>query len=428
LAGAIVVVVVAAAGAILIPRCAARGDVGIYLDAGRAVLENADPYAGSSVGTGYLYPPFFAFMMAPLTPCPLFGVAALWFVVNAGALVLLFATSLYLLESPPSGMAPWFRNKLAALADGKFNWVVVGSLILTVRFWFDNLAYGHINILVWGLSLLAVYFVVVGKRVAGGALLGAAVATKFITAPVLLFLIMRKEYRAALFALATAAALYIAPAAIVGWGRNGELLSAWYGNVLRSGCVEYYFYADVYNMSLPSWGYVYGRLLGLCGPNFLFTEPASFRRLTWVAAGLFMLPLALSFFLEGRKSAAARAARGDETRWLQLSLIILTGLLLQPLVWMTYYVAAVFPYMAVLYVLRRARAGARVVAFGLVGLSFAALSLSSDFVGPQIRGVCYQYKCVTWAGLFLYAAVAFALFGAYAGRLFRRARGAEEVA
>jgi hypothetical protein len=420
------VVTVAAFAAVLIPRSAARGDVAIYLEAGRAVLRGADPYAGSSVGAGYLYPPFFAFLMALLAPLPRLGVAALWFFGNAGALGVLFATSLYLLESPPRGMGPWFRAKLAALAEGKLNWVVVGSLLLTARFWFDNLAYGHINVSVWAVSLFAVYVVYAGRRFAGGALLGAGLATKFIVAPVLLFLILKREFRAAVFALAAVAVLYLAPAALVGWGANAELLSAWYDNVLRSGGVEYYLYADAYNMSLPSWASVYGPLLGLCEPDALFGDPASFRRLTWVLAGLCALPVAVAFFLRRREANAAGAGPG-ETRALQLSLLIVAGLLLPPLVWITYYVAAVLPYMAVLYVLRRAPAGVRAVGFGLVALSFAAHGLSGDFVGPAVRSACFKYKCVTWAGLFLYAAVAAALFYPYAGRLLRGIRGARQA-
>jgi hypothetical protein len=83
-----------------IGRCARHGDTKFFFAAGGAVLTGGDPYVDSVVGGGYLYPPFFTVLMVPFYLMPRLLAETLWFALNFASLVVLFATSLYLLEAP----------------------------------------------------------------------------------------------------------------------------------------------------------------------------------------------------------------------------------------------------------------------------------------------------------------------------------------
>jgi hypothetical protein len=395
-----------------VERYPERGDFGIYYQVGRAAVAGGDLYADSHLGAGYVYPPFFALLMVPFSVMPLRVSAAAWFVINLGSVFLLFAASLYLLERPrATGMAPWLRSKLEAMWYGKFDLVLVATAAVTCRFWLHGLRWCNINALVWAISLLGVYFAFTRKRTVGGALLGVAVATKVMTAPVLLFLLLRKEYRAVVCAAAVVAALYLLPAAAFGWARNAALLGEWYERVLRAGAVEYYFYVDDYNQSLGALGYAYAKWFSGGEATEFLTAKRLLPIYNWATRAVLGSFVAVAAFkcLRPPTRGDGRGSLGD---CLLLSIIILSGLLLQPLTWSPYYVGTVFPYMTVLYALRVSGRGVvTALGYALVGLSFVGHTMAvTDLWGPAVDEFGYRYKIITWGVLALYAAVVVLVF------------------
>jgi len=408
----VVVLAVVAFSVKYIERSAARGDCLFYFAAGDAILANGDPYAGSSLAySGYLCAPFFALVMVPFALMPRVVAASLWFVFNFGSLILLFSVSLYLLESPAVPIAPWLKRKLANLGRGKWNWVLVATAVVSARLWWDNLGSGQINVPLWAFAFLGVYFIQRGKRVTGGAVLGAAVLAKLMVAPLLLYLLIRREYRALLSVVIAAAVLCLASAAFLGWSRNVDLHRRWHEVVLRPAVVEYFYYTLDRNESVPAALYAYNSLLNrgdLTG--FLYLR----RHSRWVnAAAVALFAAVIAFFVVkcGFIKKCARPAAGDN---LLLSLIVLTGVLLQPLTWLQHYVVAIFPYMTVLYYARRGeRGGARYACYALVALSFAGHTLTTaDIWGVATEDVFFRLKIITFAILLLYAAVVIQLFAA----------------
>lgn len=389
-----------------------RGDLRTFIVAGKGIWENTQPYAGSSAGAGFIYPPYFAVLMVPFALPPRVVGATAWFAFNFAALVLLFATSLYMLERPAATMAPWLRAKLRALWNGKINAVLAAAVVITGPLWLENLNFGTINVHLCALALLGVYFAATGKRAVGGLLLGAAVAPKFVIAPVLLYVLIEKEYRVVAYALATVAALYVAPAAVLGWGRNAALFGAWYGKVIGPAKGAAFAYGMGYNISLIAAIYRLCVSAGICGADFIYRSPFVFNGLNVVLAAAFLSPLA--FYALKRRRVGGETGRRDEgvADALRLSLIIVCGLLFVPFTWGAYYVAAVLPVMAVLYALRRMSSRpARFVCPALLALFFVAFACltSSDIWGEE-RFAFYYYGLVTAGGLCLYAAVVVALF------------------
>jgi len=388
-----------------------RGDIAIFFDAARGIIENRDPYAGSCVGCGFINPPYFALLMVPFAAAPRVVAATVWFLLNFASLVLLFATALYLLERPGVGIAPWLRAKLRRLATGKLNIFVVAAAVITAPLWYENLTYGQINIHISTLSLLGVYFATAGGRLVGGALLGAAFAPKLFTVPVLLYLLIKREYRAVAYALLVAVALFVAPAALLGWGRNAALLQSWYDNVIGPAKGLAFVYGGDFNISLIAVIYRLCRSLGLEDSALIYRRTFNLNTLNWVLAALFLSPLAVSILRGRRGRNAGGGHAGTTVDGLRLSLIIVTGLLVIPFTWAGYYVAAAFPVMAVVFSLRETPSRITRV-LGLLGTAFFLVAFgvftSTDLWGAA-KAVFYKYGAVTAGGLSLYAAVTISL-------------------
>lgn len=388
-----------------VQRSVEEADVLRYFEAGEAILTGADPYAGSSLATaGYLCAPFFAVLMVPFAIVPRVAALAAWFVLSFGSLLLLFGVSLYLLESPDVALSAWLRGKWANLRAGKWNWVLVATAVLSARLWWDNLGSGQINVLLWTFGLLGVYLVRRRKEVAGGAILGAAVLVKLMAAPLLLYLLIRRGWRALISAAVAAAILSAGAALFLGWGRNAELNRRWYQVVIKPAAVEDYFYVIERNESVPASLYAYNSLINRkCPPRYVYVR----RHFAWVkgaAAALFAAVIAFFVVKCGFLKKRPAAAAADN---LLLALIVLTGVLLQPLAWLQHFVVAVFAYMAVLYYAPRiGGAGVRYACYVLLALSFAGHTLiAADIWGVATESLFFRLKIVTFAIILLYAAV-----------------------
>jgi hypothetical protein len=395
-----------------IERSAARGDCLFYFDGGGAIWAGGDPYAGSSLAySGYLCAPFLALAMVPFSLMPRVVAASLWFVFNFLSLILFFSVSFYLLESPSEPIAPWLKRKLANLGRGKWNWVLVATAVVSARLWGDNLASGQINLPLWAFAFLGVYFVRRGKEVRGGAVLGTVLLAKLMAAPLLLYLFIRRGYRALLSVVIAVGVLCLVSVAFLGWSRNADLNRRWYEVVLRPAAVEYFYYTLDRNESVGASLYAYNRLLhGGDVTGFAYLR----RHSLWVyatTAALFASVIAFFVVRCGFIKRRGGTPSGDN---LLLSLIALTGVLLQPLTWLQHFAVAIFPYMAVLYYARRnERGGARYASYALVALSFAAHTLTTaDIWGAAAEDAFFRLKIITLAMLLLYAAVVIQLFAA----------------
>jgi len=163
----------------------------------------------------YIYPPIWAFLLAPLTKLISFSsFATVLLALNAAALVLMpqLAARLTLGHSPsPRLAALWSIGALAALLP------VHGMLIAYMQ--------GQIQILVAFLTLLALERTQNGRPVAGGAALGLAIALKLAPLPVALIWLIAGERRAGLVALATAAALGAFSVLLAGWPLHESFLA-----------------------------------------------------------------------------------------------------------------------------------------------------------------------------------------------------------
>jgi len=181
-----------------------------FYSASRALRSGADPYLpamawinsyqpagnGGLFGTKvYVYAPFFGFLITPLTILPQYVALTLWDFLNVGFLV----ATIYLALDAAGMRVRWAI--LIALA-------AAASLIQAVhKEWY----LGQTDVFILCLITFSFWVRVRGHKDAAGILLGVACAIKPTMAPLLFFLLWKREFRYALLAGVSGALLLFVP-------------------------------------------------------------------------------------------------------------------------------------------------------------------------------------------------------------------------
>ena len=381
-----------------------------YYWAGEQVFKGADLY--TYVLDGYIYPPFFAVAMYPLSLLPRTLAAASWYAGNVVSLVALFGVTYYLLVNPARALMPWARERWREIKRGKVDAVVVITFIATAPFWVLNLQLGQINIYLWALVVLAVYFDRRGIPLAAGGILGCACAIKLAPALIFLYFLFRRRYAVVAVAVFTGVLLFLAPAAVTGWGRNAELVREWEWRVVRAGMVEDFVYRVEGNQSLGALIYRCCRSLGFSPAeeplDVVAVKPVlKLATLAWVAV-LF----AVGLLRRRPLPPGPDEARGVMFDNLYLSMIVTSAALVSPFAWDAHFVVLVIPFMAVAYALRTfvRRRVVRGVAIALLSGGVLLSVVTSNMWGAAVAAAAYHYRGVAAAAILVYAAVVLLLF------------------
>ena len=185
-------------------------DLTSYLLSARALWDGQSPY-GLDTPFPYIYPLFLAFAIVPLAILP-YGAAVIgWFAASVAALgaILLGPTKLGTSE----GGRRWTSGSAVAAA---------AAVLVTFNVIQNNLLNGQVNFFVVLCCALAVKQT---RAIAAGAWLGAAIALKLMPALLLVYFVVRRQFRAILVAAATALVLALAPSVLILSGSGAEVES-----------------------------------------------------------------------------------------------------------------------------------------------------------------------------------------------------------
>ena len=200
-----------------------HGDYPTWYAIGRLALAGGNVYPIANDGTfAFLYPPFAALLLAPLT---IFGREGMIFV-----LVLVNVASWW--------AAVHFSRRLSAVAEydcglPKFSprpwWLIVLPSLLWISYIYDMFDLGQPNLLLLALMLAGLALLRSGRNWPAGAAFAAATALKAFPIAVLPYLLWRRRYRRAALAMIvfTIAFLVLAPAPFRGLRRSVADLSTW---------------------------------------------------------------------------------------------------------------------------------------------------------------------------------------------------------
>jgi len=227
-------------------------DFTVFTTASAALLVGNDPYAATSPrGWPYLYPPFFALLVAPLRQLPTHIQALCWFVINAG---LLFGC---LYEARRIGLIIWQE---ALAADPSQNepcsapgwrrppgWIGILAFLAALLPALDCLQAGQTGHAILYPLLVGLRWLITAstwqRRALAGVVLAVPIAIKVTPAlPVPLLVavqLLRRPRRHALqtfagLAAASAACWLLLPSMAVGWRCNYRLLARWYQQIGRA--------------------------------------------------------------------------------------------------------------------------------------------------------------------------------------------------
>jgi hypothetical protein len=374
------------------------GDFDAYYAAGRRVLANETLYAGSAIAFGFIGPPVQALMFAPFALLDPQTSRLAWFIVNTALLVYALATWLGLFAPGKNGEArdatgPGWRRGLSLFTSPPAVLSILAvAFPLQTQFEHQNL-----NIVLLALAAFATDALMRHRAVGGGVALGIASALKIYPVVALVWLGLRREWRAFGAGVAAAAALTLAPVLVRGPHAFVADLSDWQA-LAASGWPT-----RRANQSLVA---MWGRYLLGEGPNGFPTLTLDQPLVLWLAAAtalVVIIPLVIALWR--LKSLSLQLVE---------ELICVSGLaiLLSPIAWEHYWVGF-FPLFLTLALYgwasdlswrttwqsRWAR-----VSF-VIGLVCVTV-LSRPIVGWHGARAVRAWSLMTWAGLVMCAAFA----------------------
>ncbi len=198
-----------------------KTDFQVYARAAWAVRAGEDPYAVTdNNGWHYIYPPAFAIIMVPLADpypflprdgyLPFWLSAGIWYVLGlVAALYSVHAFASALMPEVVRGSRLWWVARTVPLL------VCLGGVVLTI-------SRGQVNTVLIALVAAGFSAAVRNRRVASGAWLASAAVLKIIPVILVLFPLIRRDWRGVAGGVATAALLLFAlPAAV--WGLPGAI-------------------------------------------------------------------------------------------------------------------------------------------------------------------------------------------------------------
>ncbi len=336
------VLVIAGAALYVMRYGAARfswADFRTFYQAGLDVRAGRDPYLGAisfintytPAGNGsywttqaYVYAPFFAYLMVPLTLLPHYGALTTWDLLNVAFLVLSVYAALR-----AAGLVP--RPTMVVLLTA------AAAVTLPVHREWDL---GQSDLLVMALVCAALWARSAGRGGLGGLLLGAGCAVKPELLLLAVFLLWRRDFRFGLSAAASAVVLGLAPFLLLGQRAWTDFWTAWS------------FWSDQYLPFLHNEAPkgVLARLFTLNPAARPLAVAPSVETVLWIAVALIVVGLTVSVL-------STRPLRRDSLSLLEVGLAIEAIMLVSPLTERPYFLFLLIPLIGLFCWFREAGVG-----------------------------------------------------------------------
>ncbi len=296
----------------------------------------------------YLYPPFFAVALLPLTLLSYPAAFAMWLTLNVGFLA--GALLLYL------------RSRKGATAL-----TIAACVLFTGAFYpvWHHLKIGQSSLLVLLMLTGCLALLRRGHDGTAGIVLSGAILLKLTPAILIFFLVLRRRWRAAAAAAAGALLLSAASAAATGW----QAQATYYTRMVPLLSAGTAFYPN------QSFNGFLTRLMGAGDYRRAdLSVDLQTPRLAAAVAGAALV--AISIFAVARR----RREEGEEVEEDGFATLILASLLVSPISWEHHYVLALLPA----WMLARRWCAARAVPWGLPAAAGLSLALAGSYVGVAV--------------------------------------------
>lgn len=315
----------------------------------------------------FKYPPFYAFLISPLSFLSEYQAALLWHLINWVFMVLIFYCLVRILNSK------------------RYILIVLLGFIYSFRFILENLDQGQANISFLAFTVFALYFYLKDRKIASSFFLVASILFKYLSLLFLPLFILKKDYKYIMRVIFFAPLLYFSPIIITGFRRMVQL---------SQGNIVFLFQSSLDKYSIT------------CYPNQSLL--AAFRRLfsqnQWYSTQLFQLSdKAISIvFIAVSLMLLIIAVLPKRDLRINFGLIAILVALLNPNGWKNSFVWLLIPAMTMFYFIFEKKIKDRVSLIMLI-LSFVFCSLTSEFVVYSWAGDLFEiYSFITWGALMLF--------------------------
>ncbi len=384
---------------------AAPEDLHSWLLGGRAVIEGRDPYSLHTAGwMWFALPPWFALAMVPMAALPVGVAAAAWETVALAA----------------AAAAVWLGARVVACGRRPRDFVLaLAPFLLVFRTFDSDLRLLQINSIVLAAIVVGLLLVVRGREFAGGLALGVAACVKLTPVLFLPYLLFTRRLRASAGVTCGVVVLATLPAVWFGWSGNARLLDEYLSERVLRVSEGTEAGNRVPGQSLRSMTF---RLL--TESEFETARPAAKadggpRTVNVVDLDPRTVQVVYRFLVAAMLGALALVlwrARGapPQSSWaFEVSLVLLTMLLVSPYSRKAHFVAVVVPVGACLAYLKarpRIDGNFKLVAAAL-GVVLVLLGLSTEgAMGDRLSTLLDAYASIGWATLALWIAMAVALW------------------
>jgi len=368
-----------------------NSDFPLHYTFGKRFVEGTFIYAG---GLHVPYPPFWAVFWAPWTLLSLEAAQVVAFLVlGIGSLT---AFSIILLR---------IGYRIIPAPDDRLTIALIVALVLAARFILRDLTESGPNLLLWSLVWGGILLYLGGRRASGGVLIGFAGALKMTPAILIPYFLLKRDWRTATVALATAAMLSVSPGLLRPSPLFWQEMRSWMGHAWRgvtavdpSGTI-----LDkpaIGNLSLrPALArffqrYPKGHPLSVEHPGFIQFLDLSPQAAGWLVRGLM---LAFIGIVAWRFRRRASDERHPTVLPLELATVSALSLLYSPITWKQHCVSLLPAlFLLTLCSLQWNRVSRWMWGALLYYLVFA-LALTRDAVGRPFSILLESYHVVTWA-------------------------------
>jgi len=339
------------------------------------------------------YPPSLALMAAPLSLVPTLPARVLWTALQVGALLLLFELLRRRTREHWPALEP-HASVLFALA-----------LVLVSRFLLRDTAGGGGNLIYATLVVWGVELALRGREWAGGVPIALSLVLKPNLAPFVLFLALRRRWRAVASTLLACAALYALPGLYYGPRAYAELSVHWVKDVTNFVELDELHERalvpagmppaeDGMNQDLREAVFRVFRPPGDSGAYDVHLVELSPEAASWVARAFELALVAAAVLVAWR-------ARGSRGVWIAALAFFPLALLCSPVTWKAHHVVLLPMFFALLACAFDPARRSRALAWFLFGYWVVCDLFSQEIVGNALRDWLQALSVVTWGDVAL---------------------------
>ena len=228
------VIILAIAIELLRDALTREGDFAGYVAVGNWVLKGWNIYSQRSINT---WPPFFSIVTVPIAILNNLNIYLVRFLWLAGSVIAMFYIMNYTTLITLNKKISIFPNKSGKIISQNdisiFHWVVLIPLLYVLRYLLDNLSNIQINVFMLLFAVSSIYFFTKNKNILAAFLLSFSISIKVYTVFLLLYFVIKREYKIVIYTVLFCVLFSIIPFFIFGIDHTISYYTFWYKNTVE---------------------------------------------------------------------------------------------------------------------------------------------------------------------------------------------------